>query len=58
MMDKEILEKLDEILQLLGKGRQRSTADIRRKAEADVIRLTSLRKKRKQRHECADKKHE
>ena len=40
--EKEILEKLDRILAILGEGRGRSTADLRRQAEADVIRLTDL----------------
>ena len=39
MEEKAILEKLDRILEILGEGRGRSTADLRRQAEADVIRL-------------------
>lgn len=42
-----IESKLDEILHLLGKDRGRSVADIRRQAEATVIRLQSRGKNRK-----------
>ena len=33
--EKEIIEKLDRILAILGEGRGRSTADLRRQAEAE-----------------------
>ena len=42
MEEKAILEKLDRILEILGEGRGRSTADLRRQAEADVIRLMAM----------------
>ena len=47
MTDLERIEgKLDEILHLLGKGQQRTTAELRRKADCDIIRLQSRTKNR------------
>lgn len=47
-----IESKVDEILFLLGKGRGRSVAELRRKAEADIIRLQSRSKNRIKDHVC------
>lgn len=41
-----IEEKLDKVLALLGEGRARTTSDLRRQAQADVIRLTARKKSR------------
>ena len=49
-----IEEKLDEVLFLLGKGRGRTTEELRRKAQADIIRLQSRKPMRKRSHECAE----
>lgn len=47
-----IESKLDEILFLLGKGRGRTTTELRRKATDDIIRLTAIREKRIRRTAC------
>ena len=59
MTDLERIEaKLDEVLALLGNGKARTTSELRRKASADIIRLTARSGKRIKGHGCENDTHE